>query len=160
MDCADHSVTRAAAAAGAASKVSAAIAAAASNAIRPFDNANSPDKGYVRSPIGPAASTWTRRRRNAYARPMTEGGPHHDRDEARRREARAALDRLREPDTLAGSGLARAARRAGDHFAATDAAGPDGAADPIELWGRRIGRALSLLAVIGLSIYLYLTYLR
>ena len=32
--------------------------------------------------------------------------------------------------------------------------------DPIELWGRRIGRALSLIAVIGLAIYLFVTYLR
>jgi len=85
----------------------------------------------------------------------------HERDEARRREALEALDKLRrERAPLAGSGLAEAARRAGRHFAAADAVGPDGTRDPIELWGRRIGRALSLLAVIALSIYLYLTYLR
>ena len=28
----------------------------------------------------------------------------------------------------------------------------------IELWGRRIGRGLSLAAFIGLAIYLYVTY--
>jgi hypothetical protein len=92
---------------------------------------------------------------------MSERPTTHERDEARRREALDALDKLRrERAPLAGSGLADAARRAGRHFAAADAVGPDGTRDPIELWGRRIGRALSLLAVIALSIYLYLTYLR
>jgi hypothetical protein len=92
---------------------------------------------------------------------MTEPPTRHDREEARRREALDALDRLRgERAPLLGSGLAGAARRAAAHFAATDAIGADGARDPIELWGRRIGRALSLLAVVALSIYLYLTYLR
>jgi hypothetical protein len=92
---------------------------------------------------------------------MTEQPSGHDRAEARRREALDALEKLRHDRApLAGSGLADAARRAAAHFTGADAAGPDGAADPIELWGRRIGRALSLLAVIGLSIYLYVTYLR
>jgi hypothetical protein len=92
---------------------------------------------------------------------MTEQPTGHDRDEARRREALDALDRLRrEREPLAGSGLARAARRAADYFTGRDAVGVDGATDPVELWGRRIGRTLSLLAVIALSIYLYLTYLR
>jgi hypothetical protein len=91
---------------------------------------------------------------------MTDHRSAYDRDEARRREARETLDRLREREPLAGSALARAARRAAEHFAGKDAVGPDGATDPIELWGRRIGRVASLLAVIGLSIYLYLTYLR
>jgi len=92
---------------------------------------------------------------------MSEPSTPHERDEARRREALDALDKLRRDRApLAGSGLADAARRTARHFAAADAVGPDGARDPIELWGRRIGRALSLLAVIALSIYLYLTYLR
>jgi hypothetical protein len=92
---------------------------------------------------------------------MAEHPTTHERDEARRREALDTLDRLKRDRTpLAGSALADAARRAGRHFAAADAVGPGGARDPIELWGRRIGRALSLLAVIALSIYLYLTYLR
>jgi len=107
------------------------------------------------------ASTWTQQYGSAYAPPMTDQRSGHERDEARRREALATLEKLkRDRAPLAGSGLAEAARRAGRHFAAADATGPDGARDPIELWGRRIGRALSLLAVIVLSIYLYLTYLR
>lgn len=92
---------------------------------------------------------------------MAEGPTIQEREEARRREALDTLDKLkRDRAPLAGSGLAEAARRAARHFAAADAVGPDGRRDPIELWGRRIGRVLSLLAVIALSIYLYLTYLR
>ena len=44
----------------------------------------------------------------------------------------------------------------GDHFGAKDAvgAGEGGGTDPIELWGRRIGRALSLVGVVVLAIWL------
>jgi hypothetical protein len=92
---------------------------------------------------------------------MSERPTTHERDEARRREALDTLEKLkRDRAPLPGSGMAEAARRAARHFAAADAVGSDGAQDPIELWGRRIGRALSLLALIALSIYLYLTYLR
>jgi hypothetical protein len=80
----------------------------------------------------------------------------HERDEAQRREALAALRTLSERDTFATSSLARAAQRASDHFAAKDAAGED----RIELWGRRIGRALSLAGFMALALYLYLTYFR
>ena len=82
----------------------------------------------------------------------------HERDEAQRREALATLDQLRERDTVVSSALARAARRAGDHFAGKDAGANDAGEDRIELWGRRIGRALSLAGVIALAIYLYLTH--
>ena len=87
----------------------------------------------------------------------------HERDEARRREALQTLQGLeRGTPTFAGSSLSHAARRAADHFAGKDAvgAGEAGATDPVELWGRRIGRGLSLIGVIGLAVYLYLTYLR
>ena len=80
----------------------------------------------------------------------------HERDEAQRREALEALRGLTERDTFATSALARAAQRAGDHFAAKDAAGED----RIELWGRRIGRTLSLAGFLALAIYLYLTHFR
>lgn len=79
----------------------------------------------------------------------------HDRDEAQRREALASLRALSEGDTFATSALARTAQRAGDHFSAKDAGD-----DRIELWGRRIGRALSLAAFIALAVYFYLAYLR
>jgi hypothetical protein len=80
----------------------------------------------------------------------------HARDEAQRREALAALKTLSERDTFVTSTLARTAQRASDHFGAKDAAGEDN----IELWGRRIGRALSLAGFIALAIYLYVTHFR
>jgi hypothetical protein len=80
----------------------------------------------------------------------------HERDEAQRREALAALKTLSERDTFVTSALARTAQRASDHFGAKDAAGED----RIELWGRRIGRALSLAGFIALAIYLYVTHFR
>jgi hypothetical protein len=98
--------------------------------------------------------------RAAYSRPMATEPSRHEREEARRREALANLEQLRhEGDSLLGSALVRAGHRAADHFAARDAA-TDGAADPAEVWGRRIGRALSVAAFVGLCIYLWATYLR
>lgn len=81
--------------------------------------------------------------------------PSHERDEAQRREALTSLRDLSERESFATSALARTARRAGDHFAAKDAG-----EDRIELWGRRIGRGLSLVGFVALAIYLYLTYFR
>ncbi len=69
------------------------------------------------------------------------------RDEGRRAEADEALRRAAlDSDAIGSSALARAAKRAGDHFSGADAAREtqDGHADPIEVWGRRIGRALSV----------------
>ncbi len=84
----------------------------------------------------------------------------HEREEARRREALASLEQLRhEGDSVLGSALARAGHRAADHFAARDATA-EGTTDPAEVWGRRIGRALSLAAFVALCVYLYVTYLR
>jgi hypothetical protein len=84
------------------------------------------------------------------------------REEEQRREALRTLDSLRDSDTFASSALARTARRATDHFAARDAmkdaTAQDGSADKIELWGRRIGRGLSLAGLVALAIYLYFTY--
>ena len=74
----------------------------------------------------------------------------------REREAREALERVaRESETIGSSSLARAGRRLGGHFAGKDAIGDaDGGTDPIELWGRRIGRALSLVGVVVLTAWL------
>jgi hypothetical protein len=87
-----------------------------------------------------------------YVADMTQ--TQHEKDEAQRREALATLDKLRDGETVVSSALARTARRASDHFAAKDAADEDS----IELWGRRIGRGLSLVGLIALVIYLYFTY--
>lgn len=81
-----------------------------------------------------------------------------EREDEQRRDALATLKSLGESDTFATSALARTAKRATDHFAARDAIGTDGSVDSIELWGRRIGRALSLAGVLGLAAYLYVTY--
>ena len=78
----------------------------------------------------------------------------HERDEARRREALRTLETLNERETFVTSALARTAQRAADHFGARDAAGED----RVELWGRRIGRGLSLAGLLALAIYLYVTY--
>ena len=78
----------------------------------------------------------------------------HDREA---REAREALERVqRDTETLGSSALARMGQRAGDHFVARDAVGSadGGGTDPIELWGRRIGRVLSLVGVVILSLWL------
>jgi hypothetical protein len=65
-------------------------------------------------------------------------------DEARAHEAKAILDRVnREQEGVLTSSMARAS----DHFGARDA-DPD---DKIEVWGRRIGRGLSLVGVIVLG---------
>ena len=88
---------------------------------------------------------------------MAQEPSRHERDEAVRREALDALERAQhESETVGTSALASTARRAADHFAAKDA----GKDDPIELWGSRIGRGLSLAGVIALVVYLYLTYVR
>jgi ferric-dicitrate binding protein FerR (iron transport regulator) len=78
-------------------------------------------------------------------------------EQDRDREAREALERIRrDSETLGTSSLARMSHRVQDHFAGKDAvsAGPDGRTDPIELWGRRIGRALSLVGVVVLALWL------
>ena len=80
-----------------------------------------------------------------------------EREARKASEAREALERVqRDTETLGSSALARMGRRAGDHFGARDAVGTSegGETDPIELWGRRIGRALSLIGVVVLGFWL------
>jgi len=78
-----------------------------------------------------------------------------ERDEERRRAALRDLDRAeRESEVLLSGAVKRAAERARDHFAAAEAQGRD----PIEIWGRRIGRALSLVAFVALVLYLFAIY--
>lgn len=79
------------------------------------------------------------------------------RPEEREEESRRALERVRrETETVGGSAMARATQRLSDHFSGKDAIGQaeDGGTDQVEVWGRRIGRTLSLLGVIGLTIWL------
>jgi len=75
----------------------------------------------------------------------------------RKDESREILDRVaRDSETLGTSSLGRAGRRMADHFGGRDALGEaeGGGTDPIELWGRRIGRALSVVGVIVLTYWL------
>lgn len=74
-------------------------------------------------------------------------------DRGRQDDADAALARVdRDAETLGGSGMARAGRRLGRHFSGADAPVEDGGArDWAEVWGRRIGRALSLVGVVVLA---------
>ena len=76
-----------------------------------------------------------------------------DRDRDRDREAGEALERVtRDSETLGGFGVARAGRRLGTHFSGADApVEADGASDWAEVWGRRIGRTLSLAGVVVLA---------
>ena len=80
-----------------------------------------------------------------------------DPDHDSRRAALDDLDRLRrEGDVLGGESKGLFARTTG-HFSAAEARD---SGDPIELWGRRIGRALGAVAFIGFCVYLYATYVR
>jgi hypothetical protein len=89
--------------------------------------------------------------------PQPPEGPNAERQ---RRDAHKALNQLHGEPGYAGSSLAAAGRRAAGHFSGRKPGENAHAADPIELWGRRIGRALSLIGVVALAAYLYLTYLR
>jgi hypothetical protein len=78
------------------------------------------------------------------------------RDEERRREALRDLERVGEQGEVLGtSQMRRSAERARDHFLGADA----DREDPIEVWGRRIGRILSLAFLLFLVFYLARTYL-
>jgi hypothetical protein len=78
-------------------------------------------------------------------------------EDRREDEAREALERVaRDSETIGASSLARTSRRLSAHFAGRDAVGAadGGGTDPMELWGRRIGRALSVVAFVVLSLWL------
>ncbi|MCB1493119.1 MAG: hypothetical protein KDJ77_15200 [Rhodobiaceae bacterium] len=75
---------------------------------------------------------------------------------AREKESRRILDQVaRDSETVGTSSARRVAEGTRDHFLGADA-DPD---DRVEVWGRRIGRGLSLLALVVLAVYLFKTYL-
>lgn len=75
--------------------------------------------------------------------------------EERAAESRRILESVaRESETIGSSSFARTAQRARNHFSGADA--PTN--DPAEIWGRRIGRALGLIAVGGLVLHILFTY--
>jgi hypothetical protein len=83
-----------------------------------------------------------------------------DNNRRERHEAMQRLDSIKGEPTFLGSAMASAGRRAAEHFAGRDPNEAPQSVDAVELWGRRIGRALSLIGVVALATYLYLTYLR
>lgn len=85
---------------------------------------------------------------------------HRADDDARVRESRRALERVeRETETIGRSAGARMGRRMADHFAGRDAhgQGEGGKTDPMEVWGRRIGRALAVPFFVFLLVWLGFT---
>lgn len=60
----------------------------------------------------------------------------------------------RDSETVGASSLARTANRARAHLSGKDAPSDD----PVEIWGRRIGRGLGLVAVVALVLHLLFTY--
>ncbi|MBZ0146535.1 MAG: hypothetical protein K8F62_03205 [Pseudorhodoplanes sp.] len=83
--------------------------------------------------------------------------PNDGRNEETRRAALKELHGLRHEGAELGGAMSAMARRTASHFA-----GHDGVTerDPIELWGKRIGRGLSLVGFVALAIYLYVTYVK
>jgi hypothetical protein len=79
----------------------------------------------------------------------------HDRD-AKSKAARDDLKKLGDRDTVFGGTLGSTVERAKTHFGGKD----DSADDKIEIWGKRIGRMLSLIGVVALGLYLYATYFK
>jgi hypothetical protein len=71
------------------------------------------------------------------------------------KESQRILDRVNiDSETVGTSSMVRSAEKARDHFLGKDA-DPD---DPIEIWGKRIGRVLSIVIVAYLITYLYNTF--
>ncbi len=81
-------------------------------------------------------------------------GIRQDKDKAQRAAQRELRQLGRKTDLF--GGLTATARDARAHFSGVD----DGDGDRVEIWGKRIGRALSAAVCVLLAVYLYLTYLR
>lgn len=76
-------------------------------------------------------------------------------DKARAEEAKRILEGVhRDAETVGTSSMRRTAERTRDHFMGRDAA----EGDDIELWGKRIGRALAVAVVLILIYHLVTTY--
>jgi hypothetical protein len=71
------------------------------------------------------------------------------------RDSRRILERVdQDSETVGTSSMVRAAEKTRNHFMGGDRDRDD----PIEVWGTRIGRGLSLIGVVVLTIYLYNIY--
>ncbi len=80
---------------------------------------------------------------------MADRKDNHETDEAR--EARAALERVtRDAEVIGTSSFVRTADKVRGHMTAADA-DPN---DKVEVWARRTARAASVIAFIGLALWL------
>ena len=87
---------------------------------------------------------------------MAKPKNHDDQDRARAEESKRILESVhRDSETVGASSMRRTAERTRDHFMGRDA--PEG--DNVELWGKRIGRTLSLIVFIALAYYLVITHI-
>ncbi len=78
-----------------------------------------------------------------------------EQDAEKVRRAKEALKRVElDSETAGTSSLVRMAEKSRAHFSADDA----NQDDRVEVWGRRIGRGLGLIFLIGLIVYLVRTY--
>lgn len=74
---------------------------------------------------------------------------------AEQAESRRILERVaRDAETIGTSSMARVANRLSRHFRGAE----EPAADAIEVWGKRIGRLLALIAFAFLAYHLLTTY--
>lgn len=80
------------------------------------------------------------------------------RNEETRKAALKDLHALRHEGAEIEGAMSAMAKRTAAHFAGRDGGVAEN--DPIELWGKRIGRALSLVGFVALAIYLYVTYVK
>ncbi|MBO6640118.1 MAG: hypothetical protein JJ920_19645 [Roseitalea sp.] len=79
---------------------------------------------------------------------MSHKPPHDERED----EARKVIERVERDSEIVGrSSFVRAAGKARDHLTAAEA----DADDPVEVWGRRVGRILSVIAFIVLALWLF-----
>ncbi len=81
--------------------------------------------------------------------------PHRDDEDGRAAALKEIEHAAAGSEVFGTSAFVRQAKRASAHFTGADA-DPD---DRIEVWGRRIGRGLSMIALVGLVWYLASMYL-
>ena len=87
---------------------------------------------------------------------MSRQKNHQREQEEKKREAQRILNRVeREAEQVGTSSMARTANKVRGHFLGEDAS----EADPIEIWGKRIGRILAAIVFVVLAVSLYVNYI-
>lgn len=77
----------------------------------------------------------------------------------RRRASQAALAAVvRDAEVVGTSAFARTMKATGERLGAHFSAADVSREDPVEIWGRRIGRGLALVAAAALIVHLVVTY--